>query len=250
MTSTLAIIKNAYRESNLTGITTVPTDAQIAEGLERLQSLVAGVYGKDVGENLTDWPVGRLNVQQNWPAEYPYWTQNEWSKPVINVRLLFNAEGPQDIYLPAHPWNGSRIRVVVVSQDLSVATATIHGNGRLVEGVTQLVLSDDATAPRVWVYDAEVANWVRVTNLDLTSDMPFPIEFDDYFITKLAMRLNPRYGRALQQESAQRLAEMQTQLKARYRQKQNMPTDPAVLRITDPGRYGWMRSGGRFGWMG
>lgn len=249
MTVTLDIITQGYRESNITMINTVLNDGQKSEALARLQSLVSSVYGKDVGENLVDWPIGKLNVSQTWPNGYPAWTVREWRFPRTNTRLLFNADGPQDIYLPKAPDDGSRVRFVVVSQDLSTATVTIHGNGRLVEGADVLVLNDDATAGRVLMYEAESANWVRVTNLALDSDMPFPVEFDDYFITKLAMRMNPRYGRALTQESATRLNEITGQLKARYRQKQNMPADPAVLRTTDPGRFGFMRGGGRSGWM-
>lgn len=249
MTITLDITTQGLRESNIVGLNSVITDAQRAEALARLQSLVASVYGKDVGENLVDWPIGKLNVSQAWPNGYPTWTEREWRFPRTNTRLLFNADGPQDIYLPKEPDDGSRVRLVVVSQNLSVATVTLHGNGRLIEGSDVLVLNDDTTAGRVLMYDADSANWVRVTDLTLESDMPFPIEFDDYFITKLAMRLNPRYGRALTAESANRLNEITGQLKARYRQKQNMPADPAVLRITDPGRYGFMRGSGRNGWM-
>lgn len=249
MTATLDIITQSVRESNIIGVNAVLTDAQKAEALARLQSLVSSVFGKDVGENFVDWPVGRMNVTQHWPRGYPCWTQNEWSYPITNVRLLLNAEGPQNIYLPDSPDDGSRIRIVVVNQDLATSTVTIYGNGRLVENAVSIVLNDGPTAGRTLFYDAEAANWVRVTDLTLDSDMPFPVEFDDYFITKLAMRLNPRYGRALTAESGARLTEITTQLKARYRQKQNMPADPAVLRTTDPGRSGYMRAGGRYGWM-
>jgi len=249
MTTTLDIIRQSLRESNIIGLKAVLTDEQTAESLARLQALVSSVYGQDVGENFTDWPVGRLNVNQHWPSGYPCWTVNQWKYPRTNTRLLLNADFQQDIYLPDMPDNGSRIRTVVVGQDLSTHPVVLHGNGRLVEGAQSIVLNDDMTAGRILFYDAESADWKRITSLALDSDMPFPNEFDDFFITKLAMRLNPRYGRALMQESAQRLAEMQGQLEARYRQKQDMPADPAVLRTTDPGRYGTMRLGSRYGWM-
>lgn len=249
MTVTLAIITGAYRESNILGIGVAPNVDQTNEALERLQSLVASVFGKDVGENLSDWPVGVDNVNTNWPDGYPCWTINEWSYPRQNVRLLLNASMAQNIWLPKSPDNGARIRIVVVSQDLNTYPVTIHGNGRLVEGGDTLLLSDTATAPRVLFYDAERADWVRVEPITEDGQFPFPLEFDDYFITRLAMRINPRYGRALMAESGQRLSEMMQQIKARYRLKENMPADPAVLRLSDPNRWYGRFSRGRFGWM-
>lgn len=255
MTSLVSdILYQGYRESNLITINqTALTTAQTNEALARLQSLVSGVFGWDVGENLQDWPVGVVNVKRDhWPTPTPNWncwTVNEWAYPIQNVRLLLDAQDAQTIYLPQQPDNGARMRIVVLSQTLATHNVTLDGNGRLVEGATTLVLDDNATAARVIMYDAEAGNWVRVTSLAEDGDMPFPEEFDDYFITKLAMRLNPRYGRAMTQESSARLDEVQAQICARYRNKQNMPTDPAVLRTTDPGRYGYIRAGGRYGWM-
>lgn len=255
MTSLVSdILYQAYRESNLITINQAAlSTAQSNEALSRLQSLVSGVFGWDVGENLQDWPVGVANVKRDhWPTPTPNWncwTINEWSYPIQNVRLLLDADTAQTIYLPQQPDNGARVRIVVLSQDLATHPVTLDGDGRLVEGSTTLLLDDVLTAARVIMYDAETGDWVRVTNLTANGNMPFPEEFDDYFITKLAMRLNPRYGRAMAQESAARLEEVQSQIAARYRNKQNMPTDPAVLRTSDPGRYGYMRAGGRYGWM-
>lgn len=247
------ILMQGYRESNLVTINEVLTAAQTNEGLARLQSLVSGVFGWDVGENLQDWPVGVLNVKRDhWPTPTPnwnMWTINEWSYPIQNVRLLMDANEAQHIYLPAQPDNGARMRIVVLSQDLATHNVILDGNGRLVEGNPTLTLNDNSTAARVIMYDSETGDWVRVTGITAVSNMPFPEEFDDYFITKLAMRLNPRYGRAMAQESSARLDEVQSQLAARYRNKQDTPADPAVLRLSNPGRYGYIRAGGRYGWM-
>jgi hypothetical protein len=250
MTSTLDIITQGLRESNIIGVNATPTAGEQSEGLARLQALVSSVFGQDVGENLVDWPIGLLNVNTHWPSEFASWNQNIWAYPRTNTRLLLNSDSPQNVYLPPQPDNGSRVSVVLVSQDVLTHNVTLHGNGRLVEGTTTLVLDNPATAERVLMYDADQGGWVAISSLTLDGVMPFPGEFDDYFITKLAMRMNPRYGRAITAETSARLTEMAGQLKARYRQKQNMPADPAVLRTTDPGRYGYMRSGGRYGWMG
>ena len=254
MPSTVAsIVLDGYRESNLITINDVLTTAQESEGFRRLQVIVAAVLGWDVGENLQDWPIGVLNVKRDhWPTPIPnynYWTQNTWQYPLQNMRLLLDHGEAQTIYLPQQPDNGARFEIIRVSQDLTTAPITLDANGRKIEGVTSLLLNDNATANRTIMYDSGIAEWVRVIPLATDGNMPFPIEFDDFFITKLAMRLNPRYGRALAAESASALEEAQSQLNARYRNKQDMPSDPAVLRLTDPGRLGYIRAGGRYGWM-
>jgi hypothetical protein len=254
MPSTVAsIIFDGYRESNLISIYDTLDDQQTAEGFRRLQVIVAAVLGWDVGENLQDWPIGVLNVKRDhWPTPIPnynYWTQNTWQYPLQNMRLLLDHEEAQTIYLPQQPDNGARFEIVRVSQDLATHPITLDANGRKIEGATTLVLNDNATANRTIMYDSARAEWVRVIPLVEDGDMPFPIEFDFFFITKLAMRLNPAYGRALTAESSAALEEAQSQLNARYRNKQAEPADPAVLRLTDPGRLGYIRAGGRYGWM-
>lgn len=252
MTTTLEIITAAMRESNLIAIGVTPTVPQQNEGLLRLQALVSSVVGNQVGEKLQDWPIGLTGVNMSWPNGYQWWTSTEWRYPKKNSRLLLNADGPQTVYMPQEPDNGSRIAVVPVNQDLATMPVTLDGNGKLIAGAASVVLNNNATAARVYIYQAETANWIQRIDLALVDPFYFPNDFDDYFITKLAMRLNPRYGRAVQAESAARFAEQERQIRAYYRQKQNMPADPAVLRTSDPGRFGngfWW-GGGRRSWMG
>jgi hypothetical protein len=247
MTTTLEIMTSGMRESNLIGIGEALTALQIAEALPRLQSLVSSVFGKDVGENFVDWPIGKENVSMAWPNGLNAWTQREWSYPRTNSRLLLNSIAAQTIYLPKNPDDGSRIAVVRISQELATHPVILDGNGRLVENAISLALNDNLTAARTLMYEALTGNWIRVTDLTEGGEFPFPVEFDDFFITKLAMRLNPRYGRAVAAESGARLNEMLGQLKARYRQKQDMPADSAVLRTSNPG---FIRgNSNRFGWM-
>ena len=253
MTTLLAICTDALRESNLIGVNAVPTTPQLDEAVRRLQSLIASVYGFDVGENYQDWMVGLNNVDRTWDM-YAQWTETYWRYPIQNARLLLNAPGPQTLYFPRKPDDGARMAIVLEDMDLSVNNVTLSGNGRFIEGATEVVLNDNATAPRSYMYRADLGEWKLMTPLTSASEMPFPIEFDDYFITKLAMRLNPRYGRVMTAETGQRLSEQTQQIKARYRQKQDMPAQLGVLNTSDPGRFdrGFFRGGrGRFGgWMG
>lgn len=250
MTQTLAIVTDALRESNLIALGVEPKANQADEGLRRLQSLVASVFGSDVGENLEDWPIGLVGVTEHWPRDWGCWNQNIWRYPRTNTRLLLDALGPQIIYFPTQPDDGSRIMVVPVTMDLVAYPVTLDGNGRLIGNAQTVILNDNVTAKRTYMYTSDLASWQLVESFDLEDTFPFPLEFDDYFITKLAMRLNPRYGRAMQAESAERMKQMTRQIKARYRQSQNMPADPAVLRLSDPGWLGRGGRGGRYGWMG
>jgi hypothetical protein len=56
--------------------------------------------------------------------------------------------------------------------------------------------------------------------------MPFPTEFDDYFIIALALRLAPRHSARLGPDSVAMLERARSQIRARYRKPrpvQDMP---------------------------
>lgn len=247
MTLISAIITDSYRESNLIAAGTLPSDIQTTEGLSRLSSMVAGVYGYDVGENLMDWMVGNLNQRDARGA----WTEEDWAFPIQNSRMLLNHQNPQTIYFFQMPENGARMSVIDINGALATYPITLNGNGRLIDGAATAVLNT-AGLNKTWVYDADNADWRALTGLVLTDPMPFPPEFDDYFIIRLAGRLNPRYGRSLDTMALARLAEVTEQIEARYRQTRVMPAPTAVRRLNGPSdRYYDYNGGrnGRFGWQ-
>lgn len=249
MTTTTAIIKDAYRESNLIGATQEPSAVQQTEALTRLSSMIAGVYGFDIGEQLQDWMVGTLGQDQR---EIECWNELDWRYPIANSRMLFNHTAAQTIYLPYQPQDGSRIQAIDVTGVLSTRPITLDGNGRLIEGQRTLLLNEDSLNA-TWFYNEQNAEWQRLNAIAIDTEMPFPTEFDDYFIIRLAARLNPRYGRSLSDLTLARLGEVAEQLQARYRQKRNMPAPSAVRNLRGPSQYlrdrNWHDRGGRFGWM-
>lgn len=249
MTLTSEIIQEAYREGNLIAIAQEPSANQSSEALKLLNRVVSGVYGEEVGDPLYDWPVGTSGVV----ATPNQWTQTEWSNLLQNVRIVVNADTAQDVYLPPDPDDGARVALVDPGALLATYPVTIYGNGRTIEDVTSLVLNTDSIS-RVWLYRADLGKWVRLTALVNTVDeeFPFPTEFDSFFITRLAMRLNPRYGRSMSEETAAELTSVLRKMRARYRQKQVIPADLGVLMLTGGvvgrqmpnivrGRIGWMR---------
>ena len=259
MTLTSAIIQSAYRESNLIAIGASPNTGQSAEALARLNVLVAGVYGNEVGDPLLDWPLGNEGelLQSGW-------SQGQWAYPIINTRLIANSDSAQELWLPPNPPAGARVALIDPSNRLAGAPVTVNGNGRTVEGAASVLLNTNGLS-RAWFYRDDLGDWVllnELTGVD-PEEFPFPMEFDDYFITRLAMRLNPRYGRSLGQESLAEMGLVLNKLRARYTTPTVIPADLGVLGLTTshgrsigpnygdaPNRWGTYNIvRGRMGWM-
>lgn len=219
MTLVSDIIFSAYRDANNVSINATLSPAEQSQGLQRLQSLVASVFGNEAGENLRDWPLGNYGRS----SEFQFDASALWvNRPRIQARLLATAEEARTVYLPESPDDGSRIGLIDPYARLATYPVTLNGNGRTIETAATLTLNTNSLS-RIWFYRADLGNWARVTTLESTSEMPFPLEFDDYFIISLAMRLNPTFGRKLSEESAVRLRQQKSQLYARY--TQNQPLD-------------------------
>lgn len=245
MTLVGTIIEEAMRESGLITELQHPTPTQNARALERLQSLVSGVYGYDVGEKLSDWPVGTVGLH-----EHTSWSELDWKYPIQNSRLVLAHATPQIVYLPDDPENGARIQLIDLRGALATYPVTLNANGRLIEGQPVLVLNT-ANLNCKWMFNADTSDWALVEGLTAVSEMPFPIEYDDYFIIKLAARLDPRYGRSLSELSVARISELQERLSADYRQTRPMPAPLAVRRNTERNSrvYDGVGRRGRWGWM-
>lgn len=248
MSLTPEIIQAAYRESNLVGLGKEPSAEQSVEGLSLLNRLISGVYGYEVGEPLYDWPIGNDGL-----VAASSWSEEQWNKLLPNVRMVAGSISPQTVYLPPEPEDGARVALIDPAGRLAAAPITIEGNGRNIQGAPSIVVSVDNTES-IWFYRGDQGQWVLLSQLtnDPAEEFPFPMEFDPYFITRLAMRINPRYGRSLSEESATELTLTLRKLRARYRQTQNIPAPLAVLRLSRNfegasaqgrivrGRMGWM----------
>lgn len=249
MTDTLDIITDAYREGNLIGIGVTPTEPEQAQAITRLNAVVSNVFGNDVGEKLIDWPVGTVIGSES--GVNSSWTAYRWTRPQAGARLIVNVGGAQILYLPAVVNDGARLGFVDVGGNIGGNPITINANGRLIESAAAVTLSTDNEI-REWFYRADLGNWVRISQLALDDAMPFPPEFDDAFVTLLAMRLNPRYGRAMVADSSGWLQQSVRRFKARYAQTVVTPADLPVLVMSRQSynpyrdqvgartRYGWM----------
>lgn len=221
MTLVSDIIQQAYRETNMIPLGATPSAAQATEGLSKLNTIVLSAVGNEIAEpGFTEINIGGDFDQSDLVANYV----------PDNTRLVLNLEdGGIVVGLSPNPYEGQRVAIADVSGNLATYNVVIDGNGRNIEGSAELTLDEDGLS-RHWMYRADTGNWVRINPLVSEDQMPFPEDFDDYFITMLALRLAPRYGQMLPQETLEILKRSRNQLRARYRNRRYVPLpDPGLL---------------------
>ena len=199
MTLISSIIADSFREGNIIALGMSPTVNQSTEALRLLNALFSSIYGDEAGELLQDWPLGnfgRESTAQDIPT-----TDHRIDRPSINRRLIAVNEEAKTVYLTLQPQDGARMGITDPFSRLASVPVTLDANGRTIEGASTLLLNTNGLN-REWFYRADLSQWVRLTSKADTDEMPFSAEFDNYFITCLAMRLNPRYGRSMDQQSA------------------------------------------------
>jgi hypothetical protein len=200
-----SIITDAYRESNIIPMGNTPTTNQQTEALGRLNTLLHSTLGNEVGDALYELIIGGSNSQAELLNDYI----------PDNTRLVLNLAAATTFKLDPYPFEGQRLAIVDVLGNLATYPLTLSGNGHQIEGVSSLVLSTNSYTGQ-WIYRGDVGGWVKFSTLLLTDQIPFPTRFDDYFITMLAMRLNPRYGQSMAPESLEALKRARSQIRSFY----------------------------------
>jgi hypothetical protein len=229
MTTLRTLVSDALRESGLIQLGTDPEAAEHEEGLRRLQVIIRSLIGHELGENLEDVTFGRNGLTSS--HTYEDWTDILKTNYVpANVRLILNLEEAETIYLHPSPRDGARLGVVDNLGNLATYNLTVNANGRQIEDAGTATLATDSLI-REWFYRADLGDWTRITDLTADDESPFPFEFDDLLITMLAMRLNPRYGEAITQETVAAMNRSKSQFRSRYRQNMEMNSELALTRI-------------------
>lgn len=215
MTLASDIIADAYRETNLIPMGVAPTADQTTEALTRLNAILLSALGTEIGDPLCD-----VNISSG------QYDQTQWCSPYIpdDTRLVFKLTASQSFALDPYPYEGQRLSFVDVGGNLATYNVTLDGNGRNIEGAATLTLSTNGDA-RHWLYRADTGNWVKMIALISSDTMPLPQEFDDFFVTTLAMRLNPRYGQMLTQETVQALKRSRSLIRNRYHNYKQVAPD-------------------------
>lgn len=215
MTLVSSIINDAFRESNILPLAKAPTAAQETEALRLLNQLLSAIYGDEAGEGLQDWPLG--NFGRESPAYNLGWTDEHIDRPQINRRLIAVNEQAKTVHLTLWPQDGSRMGIADPFGRLASVPVTLDANGRTIEGAATLLLDTNGLY-REWFYRADLGNWMRLTGVLATDEMPFPPDFDIFFTILLAMRVNPRYGRMMDPQSAETFKGQKKSFVARYLQ--------------------------------
>lgn len=237
MTTVASIVNSALRETNLIPLGVTPTQEQLDEAFGLLSTIVAGVLGNEMGENLSPFPLGQEGI--NSPRGYPWWSNSLPGNMYLptNQRIMLNLTAPGTVNLHPRPHDGARMGMVDVSQNLDIHSFTINGNGRSIEG-DEFMTYNTPGQIREWVYREDLGNWVVAIPLIETGDMPWPPEFDDMFIITLAMRLNPRYGQIMHPASVETLKEAKSKFSARYGQSTTqMPSEMGLRYLTHYNRF-------------
>lgn len=215
MTLASDIITRAYRTPNIIPLVSTANTNQQAEALPLLNEQILSALGFEAGSELSDLNIGGTYDQSAYCST---WVP-------CNARLVLNLGGETTLKLDPEPYEGQRLAIADASGNLATFNFILDGNGRTIEGASTLTLNTNGET-RQWIYRADTANWVKITDLIASDTMPLPQEFDGFFVKRLAMELSPSYGQSLAQETIASLNRIEGKLRARYRKprpRQDMP---------------------------
>lgn len=249
MTLATGMIQSAFREGNLIPVGKQPTTDQQTEALDKLNRLVRGILGYKMGENLSDWLVPQPQRTSPVSADYPqfpsyplYMSSTVFQNPPNNRRIVYGGTA-QTVYFPQKPNPGSQMAVAQATGAGDTGHTgdilTLNGNGYYIQDPADGLLKTAVTivfnsgsgsspfAPVRWFYRDDLAQWILVADLTTgtgtiyTDSMPYPKEFDDFFVCALAKRLAPSYNKIIARETVETALQTESAFLARYRQ----PTD-------------------------
>lgn len=232
-------ISAAFREADVTTIGTEPTDDEYAEGLSLLNSFIVRLFGTEFGENIDDWfvppPASQgVGVPDNLVS--PDMGDTWYLAPRNNSRLLLATQAAYTIKFPENPRAGAQIAAVDVGSNST--NITLHGNGRLIQGQPYLTDTPQAFSGKRWFYRDDTASWELVQSVGLNDSLPLVADFDDLFITYLAIRLAPRNAQKTTEETAKVYMDLLKKARNRYRQEADIAVLPEQRTTQSEQSYG------------
>ena len=244
-----AIIELAYQEGGIKAIGVEPTAAEYQYALVRLNSFLRGLFGTKISTNFNDWiinpastikaPIQSNNVSLGTMDSYDdvYQLGNDFNVVSnrnflvpLDSRIMCAIKEDTTVYLGNSPYDGARLAYAPMGQE---ATLYINGNGRLIEGVQEVYISNlGDTSPRQWFYRADLGEWIGIKDLTLTDDSILPPEFDDLLVCALAIRLTAVNGTDPRAGTTTPYNEYMTLLLSRYHSRQQTPAGGQDVRNT------------------
>lgn len=245
MTTARNIVRRGFREDNLIPVGKAPTVDELAEGLELLNSFMLSVYGYELGEPMEDWvapqPQRTAPVTANYPQmPYPLGsdfmanptplstdaTLNIYPYPPPNSRIVWGGNDLR-VYMPEAPRPGSRIGLLQGSGAASNppigSQLILDGNGRKIElpdgsSIADTVTILNPTTPAHWFYRADIGVWRAIRDVLIDEEIPFPPEYDDFWIGALSIRLAPRYSKTVSEDTKNNTGRMLAKMRGEFRQ--------------------------------
>jgi len=235
-TSVRTIISDALREGGILALGQSPDSDTESEGLRLLNRLFRSFLGNEMGDPLQTLPFGSNGVDNAYGKGQDRESFITSTIVPTNTHLLVNISEPTTVYLDPNPDDGARLAITDNSVNFSTYNLTVNGNGRRIEGSTEIVLNTDGTNSE-WFYRADLGEWRRITNLDYPDLSPFPEQFDDFLTTTLAMRINPRYGQEMSPATTAMLLRARAQFRAKYKQHTEMHAELGIIRLPSLKKY-------------
>ena len=236
MTTVRTLIEDALREGGILALGESAEAAIATEGLRRLNVLFRSLLGNELGDNLVNMSYGANGLTNSFGVADNRDSFVDSTYVPTNTNLLVNLAQTKTIYLDPNPKDGARFAVVDVSGNFDTIPFTINGNGRTIEGSASVTMST-AGETREWFFRADLGDWVKVMDLDFGDESPFPMQFDDFLTTSLALRLNPRYGQSLNPETLAVLTRARSQFRSKYRQETVVSSELGITKLPSLKRY-------------
>lgn len=236
MTTIRQIIIDSFREAGIIATGDEPDADQLDESLRRLNTLYKSLFGAELGEPLNPVNYGTQGLTNSFALDEDRSSEIDSMYVPNNSRLIFNIGAATTLYLPPNPRDGARFGIIDNGGNLATYNVTVNANGRKIESGNTLTLNTNSLN-REWFYRADLGNWARVIDLATGDDSPLPGEFDDFLVTLLAFRINPRYGAETNQNMIEILKRMRRLFRARYRQIEEQPSEAGLYRLTTNNTY-------------
>lgn len=221
------IITDAYQYNNLVALGVIPNAAEQAKGLRYLNRIFKGILGNELGYPLTTYKIGTNNISQPDLFDDTFLATAPYRIP-RNARVVLNLTSPTTAFLTPSPKDGDRLSIQDLSGNIATNPLTINGNGYRIQTSLSLTLNTNNLMAD-WFFRADKGDWYKISNLELTDAFPLPEEFEEYFITMLAIRLGASEGVELNSQLTVVLRDGSRKLRSRYNPSVEMSPEKGLL---------------------
>lgn len=216
-----SIIESAFRELNAIPTGTSPTDAEINEALDLLNTFIRSLFSFDLGIKLRDFPIPIVESL----------CLSADDRSLINfknVRFIVRNMTPTTVALSDDIDDGALIQAVDAG---SSSDFTISSTSRLIDASFTLTLQPGFISKTLF-YRADKGAWITVPEtLNIDDEVPFPPDLDDLLITGLAIRLSSRFSVEIFSGTERAFRRALARARSRYAQNVDTPVSKQPLEL-------------------